>query len=40
MTAYGVVTEAGAIRFERVVPGPIQRVWAHLTETGEAGTMA
>ena len=28
---YGVVTEAGAIRFERLLPGPIERVWEYLT---------
>jgi uncharacterized protein YndB with AHSA1/START domain len=32
MNDHGVVTEAGAIRFERVVRGPIERVWAYLTE--------
>ena len=30
---HGVVTEAGAIRFERLLPGPIERVWAYLTES-------
>jgi uncharacterized protein YndB with AHSA1/START domain len=30
---YGVITEAGAIRFERLLPGPIERVWAYLTES-------
>ena len=28
---HGVITEAGAIRFERLLPGPIERVWAYLT---------
>ena len=28
---YGVITEAGAIRFERLLPGPIERVWDYLT---------
>jgi uncharacterized protein YndB with AHSA1/START domain len=28
---YGVITEAGAIRFERLLPGPIERVWEYLT---------
>ena len=28
----GVVTEAGSVRFERLLPGPIERVWAFLTE--------
>jgi uncharacterized protein YndB with AHSA1/START domain len=30
--AYGVVVEPGTVRFERVVPGPIERVWSYLTE--------
>ena len=29
---HGVITEAGAIRFERLLPGPIERVWAYITE--------
>lgn len=28
---FGVITEAGAIRFERLLPGPIERVWEYLT---------
>ncbi len=32
MNEYGVVTEARTVRFERVLPGPIERVWAYLTE--------
>lgn len=28
---HGVITEAGAIRFERLLPGPIERVWEYLT---------
>lgn len=32
MSAYGIVTEAGTVRFERILPGPIERVWAYLTE--------
>jgi uncharacterized protein YndB with AHSA1/START domain len=32
MRDYGVVTEPGTIRFERMLPGPIERVWAYLTE--------
>ncbi len=38
MTEYGVVTEAGTVRFERVLPGPIERVWAYLTESEKRGT--
>lgn len=29
---HGVFTETGSVRFERVLPGPIERVWAYLTE--------
>lgn len=35
---YGIVTEAGAIRFERLLPGPIERVWAYLTESAKRRT--
>ena len=30
---FGVITEAGAIRFERLLNGPIERVWAYITES-------
>jgi uncharacterized protein YndB with AHSA1/START domain len=29
---FGVVIKPDTIRFERVLPGPIERVWAYLTE--------
>lgn len=29
---YGVITEAGAIRFERLLPGPIETVWSYLVD--------
>ncbi len=29
---YGVVTGPGSVRFERVLPGSIERAWAYLTE--------
>lgn len=35
---YGTITEPGTIRFERWLPGPIERVWAYLTESGKRGT--
>ncbi len=38
MSDYGTITEAGAIRFERLLPGPIERVWAYLTELDKRGT--
>jgi uncharacterized protein YndB with AHSA1/START domain len=33
MQEYGVLTAAGTIRFERLLPGPIEGVWACLTES-------
>ena len=33
MSEHGVVSEPGTIRFERLLPGPIERVWAYLTES-------
>lgn len=32
MSDYGVITEAGTIRFERLLPGPIERVWDYLVD--------
>jgi uncharacterized protein YndB with AHSA1/START domain len=37
MNKYGVVTEPGTIRFERLLPGPVERVWAYLTESRKKG---
>ena len=34
---YGIVTEPGTLRLERVLPGPIERVWAYLTESEKRG---
>ena len=31
--AYGVVIGPGIVRFERVLPGPIERVWSYLTDS-------
>jgi uncharacterized protein YndB with AHSA1/START domain len=33
MNDYGIVTAADTVRFERLLPGPIERVWAFLTES-------
>lgn len=33
MSNYGIFTNQGTIRFERLLPGPIERVWAYLTES-------
>lgn len=37
MSDHGIVTEAGAIQFRRLLPGPIERVWASLTESDLRG---
>jgi uncharacterized protein YndB with AHSA1/START domain len=34
---YGAVTEPGTLRLERILPGPIERVWAYLTESEKRG---
>jgi uncharacterized protein YndB with AHSA1/START domain len=34
---YGIVIEPGTLRLERVLPGPIERVWAYLTESEKRG---
>jgi uncharacterized protein YndB with AHSA1/START domain len=38
MSEYGEVIEAGTVRFERLLPGPIERVWKHLTDSELRGT--
>jgi uncharacterized protein YndB with AHSA1/START domain len=38
MNEYGVVTEPGTLRLERMLPGPIERVWDYLTESKKRGT--
>mgnify|MGYP002620225440 FL=1 len=32
MVGFGTLLESGVVRFERLLPGPIERVWAYLTE--------
>ena len=32
MSDYGIVTESGAVRFERLLPAPVERVWEYLTD--------
>ncbi len=34
---YGAVTEPGTLRLERILPGPIERVWAYLIESEKRG---
>ena len=31
--AYGVLTEPATLKIERLLPGPIERIWAYLTES-------
>ena len=31
--AHGVLTEPATLKIERVLPGPIERIWAYLTES-------
>jgi uncharacterized protein YndB with AHSA1/START domain len=38
MSEFGVVTEAGTLRLERLLPGPIERVWEYLTDSKKRGT--
>ena len=33
LDAYGVQTEPTTVRIQRLLPGPIERVWAYLTES-------
>jgi uncharacterized protein YndB with AHSA1/START domain len=37
MSDFGVVVEPGTVRFERLLPGPIERVWAYLVESDKRG---
>ncbi|HYZ17793.1 MAG TPA: SRPBCC family protein, partial [Candidatus Acidoferrum sp.] len=38
MTELGTIVDATAVRFERLLPGPIERVWAYLTESKRLAT--
>ena len=38
MSDYGTVTEAGSVRFERLLPAPAERVWEYLTDSSLRGT--
>lgn len=35
--SYGVLTAPDTLRLERLLPGPIERVWSYLTESGKRG---
>jgi uncharacterized protein YndB with AHSA1/START domain len=37
MDDHGVVTAPGTLRLERLLPGPIERVWAYITESDKRG---
>ncbi|MCC6143232.1 MAG: SRPBCC family protein [Candidatus Hydrogenedentes bacterium] len=37
MDEYGKVIGPGMVRIERMLPGPIERVWAYLTESEKRG---
>lgn len=37
MTGFGIRTDTDTLRFERLLPGPIERVWAYLTESDKRG---
>ncbi len=37
VSEYGTAPEAGTVRLERMLPGPIERVWAYLTESDKRG---
>ena len=34
LDAYGVLTEPATLKLERLLPGPIERVWAYLVDSG------
>ena len=38
MTDYGVLTTADTLRIERLLPGPIERVWQFLTDSDKRAT--
>jgi uncharacterized protein YndB with AHSA1/START domain len=38
MNEYGVVTHPDTVRLERLLPGPIERVWDYLTDSKKRGT--
>jgi uncharacterized protein YndB with AHSA1/START domain len=35
--AYGELIEPATVRLERILPGPLERVWAYLTESDKRG---
>lgn len=37
MSGFGKIVAPGTVRFERLLPGPIERVWAYLTDSEKRG---
>jgi uncharacterized protein YndB with AHSA1/START domain len=37
VSEYGAIVEDGTVRLERVLPGPIETVWAYLTDSDKRG---
>jgi uncharacterized protein YndB with AHSA1/START domain len=33
LDAYGVLTQPGTLKIQRILPGPVERVWAYLTDS-------
>lgn len=38
MNDYGMIIEPGTLRIQRLLPGPIEQVWAYLTESDKRAT--
>jgi uncharacterized protein YndB with AHSA1/START domain len=38
MNDYGTVIAPGTIRFQRLLPGPIERIWEYITDSAKRGT--
>jgi uncharacterized protein YndB with AHSA1/START domain len=38
MSDFGIVTEPGTVRMERLLPAPVERVWGYLTDPQKRGT--
>lgn len=38
MNEYGIVAAPQTVRIERLLPGPVERVWAYLTNSDKRGT--
>jgi uncharacterized protein YndB with AHSA1/START domain len=38
MSEYGTIPEPGTLRIERMLPGPIDRVWSYLTDSDKRAT--